>query len=121
PALTETGEFCANAVPRNAVHTAKTRLRMASSFCAETVFRRRILPIVLRSLNSSPVSALSQLCACPWKWRCSAEWSGDGECSPDHGETEILRKLERPDGVRSLVVHDGRHQCDRVADEQYPP
>jgi hypothetical protein len=55
-----------------------------------------------------------------WPSHCT-EWSCDGERSPDEGEAEVFRQLERPNGIHRLVVRHRRHQCDRVADKQRPP
>ena len=55
-----------------------------------------------------------------WPFHC-AEWSGDRKRSPDEGEAEVLRQLERSDRAHGHVVRHRRHQGDRVADEQHPP
>jgi len=34
----------------------------------------------------------------------SMEWSGDGERSPDQGQAQVFRQLERPNGVHAPVV-----------------
>src|SRR5205809_6457145 len=52
--------------------------------------------------------------------RCK-ERSGDGESPADHGEAEVFRQFERPNGIDRPVVRHGRYKCDCVADQQRPP